>query len=242
MNGAPSAAEKEHLGYFAGFVGLTAQYCDALDTAHKLGEVLKTATKLRADGKEEDARNLVLRDGVPLWLAMAPLVRQTMLTFENIVSTRNDQGQLASMQNKLVRIALERLRLSMKEFLGELPAQVNQAYDAATAAESACTPRVFVPTRPSILATGESARIYIVVPGEGAVAEVHLNLRMNGLGDWVKRYANLAGRRVYEAQLGPFDTGISTVEYCASASLMEDTDLLVAPAEAPQRVYRLTVA
>lgn len=239
---ASTPAEKERIGYFSGFVGLAVPYCDALEAANKLGAVLKSASKLRAEGKEGDARDAVLRDGVPLWLAMAPLVRQTMLTFENIVSTRNDQGQLASMQNKFVRIALERLRLSIKEFLGELPAQVNQAYDAATIAQSACMPRVFMPTRPTMLATGESARVYIVVPGGEAVAEVHLNLRINELGDWMKHFANLAGRRVYEAQLGPFETGISTVEYCASAIPIGGTSLIVAPPEAPQRVYRLTVA
>lgn len=237
----PSPTEKERIGYFAGFVGLTVPYCDALETAHKLGDVLKTATKLRADGKEEDARNLVQRDGVPLWLAMAPLVRQTMLTFENIVSTRNDQGQLASMQNKFVRIALERLRLSIEEFLGELPAEMTHAYDAATTAKAAVTPRIFLPTRPSLLAAGDSTRIFIVVPGEGTVTQVHLHVRRDGVGDWAGKFANLAGRRVYEAQLGPFPTGTSTVEYCASASVMGEAETLSAPLEAPLHVYRLNV-
>jgi hypothetical protein len=138
---ASSPTEKERLGYFSGFVGLMVPYCDALELAHEVGGILTEATKLRADSKEDDARELVLSKGVPLWLTMAPLVRQTMLTYQNIVSTRNDQGQLASMQNKFVRISLERLRLSIKEFLGELPAEVNQAYESAITAKSACSTR-----------------------------------------------------------------------------------------------------
>ena len=237
----PSPTEKERIGYFAGFAGLTVSYCDALETAHKLGEVLKAATKLRTDAKEADARNLVSRDGVPLWLAMAPLVRQTMLAFENIVSTRNDQGQLASMQNKFVRIALERLRLSIKEFLGEPPAEMNRAYDAATTDQSALATRIFVPTRPSLLAVGDSARIFIVVPSEGTVTQVRLLVRSNGIGDWVSKFASKAGRHVYEAQLGPFPSGTSTVEYCASATVMGEEETLSAPLEAPLHVYRLNV-
>jgi hypothetical protein len=236
-----SPTEQERIGYFAGYVGLTVPYCDALENAYKLGDVLKAAVKLRTDGKEADARSLVLHDGVPLWLTMAPLVRQTMLTFERIVSTRNDQGQLASMQNKFVRIALQRLRLSIKEFLGDLPAEMNQAYEAAEASQGAVPTRLFIPTRPSLLAAGDSARIFIVMPGEGTVAQVRLNVRSNGIGDWVSKFATLAGRRVYEAQLGPFEPGTTTVEYCASASLMGESETYLAPPEAPQRVYRLNV-
>ncbi len=238
---AASPTEKERIGYFAGFVGLMVPYCDALEDAHKLNGVLTAATKLRADEKGDDARNLVLRDGVPLWLAMAPLVRETMLTFQNIVSTRNDQGQLASMQNKFVRIALERLRLSIKEFLGQLPPEMHQAYEVATSAKAACVPRIFLPTRPSLLAAGESTRVFLVVPGDKTIVDVHLNVRCDGIGDWVKKFASLAGRRVYEAQLGPFDPGTLTVEYCASATVMGSSDMLLAPPEAPQRVYRLSV-
>jgi len=238
---APSTAEKERIGYFSGFVGLAVPYCDAFTLAHKLGDVLTAAAKIRTDSKEDAARALVLHDAVPLWLTMAPLVRQTMLQFENIVATRNDQGQLASMQNKFVRIALERLRLSIKEFLGDLPAEMNQAYAAAITDKSACTPRIFLPTRPSMLAAGDSARIFIVVPGDATVEEVHLHVRVDGIGDWVRKFANLAGRRVYEAQLGPFPPGTATVEYVASATIFGESEPLAAPPEAPKRVYRLTL-
>jgi hypothetical protein len=236
-----SATEKERIGYFSGFVNLSVSYCDALNLAHKLGEVLANAVKLRTAGKEDDARNLVLHDGVPLWLAMAPLVRQTMLAFENIISTRNDQGQLASMQNKFVRISLERLRLSIKEFLGDLPPEMTQAYDAATSAKAALATRIFIPTRPSILPAGESARIFIVVPTEEFITDVHLHFRCDGIGDWVRKFAPRVGRHVYEAQLGPFEPGTSTVEYVASAAIAEQAEALSAPLDEPQHAYRLNI-
>ncbi len=238
---ASSPTEKERIGYLSGFVNLTVPYCDAFELAHELGGVLSTATKLRSDGKEPEARELILREGVPLWLTMAPLVRQTMLIYQNIVSTRNDQGQLASMQNKFVRIALERLRLSIKEFLGELPPEVNRAYGAATTAKSACDSRIFIPTRPSLLATGDTARIFLVVPGNEDVAEVHLNVRRDSGSDWVNQPAHLAGRHVYEAQLGPFESATSIVEYYASATFIGDSTVHRAPLQAPQHVYRLSV-
>jgi hypothetical protein len=64
------------------------------------------------------------------------------------------------MQNKLVRIALERLRLSIKEFLVELPPEMNHAYEDAISPEGANPPRIFIPTRPSLLKPGDSLRIF----------------------------------------------------------------------------------
>ena len=238
---ASSPTEKERLGYFSGFVGLMVPYCDALELAHEVGGILTEATKLRADSKEDDARELVLSKGVPLWLTMAPLVRQTMLTYQNIVSTRNDQGQLASMQNKFVRISLERLRLSIKEFLGELPAEVNQAYESAITAKSACSTRVFMPTRPSLLAAGDTVRVFIVVPGEEAAADVLLHVRCQGRNEWSSQTAKLAGRHVYEARLGPFEAEAAIAEYYVSATIMGQGAAHLAPLEAPQHVYRLSV-
>jgi len=238
---ASTATEKERLGYFSAFVGLMVPYCDALELAHELGSVLTKATELRAAGKEDDARELVLSKGVPLWLTMSPLVRQTMLTYQSIVSTRNDQGQLASMQNKFVRISLERLRLSIKEFLGELPAEVNQAYESAITATSACSTRVFMPTRPSLLAAGDAVRVFIVVPGEEAVANVLLHVRPQGRNEWSSQTAKLAGRHVYEAHLGPFEARTAIAEYYVSATIVGHGVPHLAPLEAPQHVYRLSV-
>src|SRR5262249_44289517 len=142
---AGSPLEQGRIGYFSGLVNFMVPYCDAYELAHKIDLSLKQAVDLRKAGNTEQARTLVSQQGVPLWLQMAPLVRQTMLEYQAVVATRNDQGQLASMQNKLVRIALERLRLSIKEFLGALPAEMDQAYAAAVSADGANPRRIFIP-------------------------------------------------------------------------------------------------
>ena len=132
-----------------------------------------------------------------------------MIEYQAVIATRNDLGQLASMQNKFVRLALERLRLSIKEFVNELPAEMDQAYAAAVSTEAANSPRVFVPTRPSLLRAGESLRIFIIAPGIIApaldgIAEVNLLTRRQNTKGWQTQRAAHAGRSVYAAQLGPF--------------------------------------
>ena len=204
---AASPLERERIGYFSGFVNMTVPYCDALELAHRIGARLKQAVALRGQGKTVDAKSLIVTEAVPLWLKMAPLVRQTMVEFQAIVATRNDQGQLASMQNKFVRIALERLRLSILEFAGELPQSINAAYAAAVSADRANAPRLFVPTRPSLLNAGDSVRLFIVAPGQKDIAHVELHSRRLGEQQWTTVAANHAGRAVYAAQLGPFQSG-----------------------------------
>ncbi len=236
---AASPIERERIGYFSGFVSMMVPYCDAFELAHRIGVLLKRAVVLRAEGKSVDAKSLILTDAVPLWLKMAPLVRQTMIEFQAIVATRNDQGQLASMQNKLVRIALERLRLSNLEFAGELPASMDAAYASAVSSENANTARMFIPTRPSLLNAGDSVRLFIVAPGQAEVTSVNLHSRRLGEQQWTTIAANHAGRAVYTAQLGPFQTGDSTIEYYASAP--GDSATMAAPPQAPINLYTLNL-
>jgi hypothetical protein len=236
---ATSSLERERIGYFSGFVNMMVPYCDALEIAHKIGGFLKQAVALRDQKKDSEARALIAENAVPLWLKMAPMVRETMLTFEAIVATRNDQGQLASMQNKFVRIALERLRLSIKEFLGELPASMDAAYNAAVSPGRANELRLFVPTRPSLLHAGESVRIYIVLPGQASTTEVKLYTRRLGDSRWNVITADHAGRSVYAAQLGPFQATDATIEYYASAP--GKNTMMTSPPQAPDNLYTLTV-
>lgn len=239
---APSALERDRIGYFAGFVGLMPPYCDAFEKAHQLGTVLEEAVKMRAAKNEAQAREHVSEKGMPLWLAIAPLVRQTMLDYQKIIATRNDQGQLSSMQNKFVRIALHRLRLSLAEFSDELPPSVNQAYEAAVSPTGANPPRVFVPTRPSLLRPGESLRLFVVAPGiDAGTSEVKLHLRREGRDEWESRNAQHAGRNVYTVQLGPFSASDGTMHYYASALSPGATEDLVDPPEAPRNVYLLNL-
>lgn len=241
---ATSALERDRLGYFAGFVAFMVPYCDAYETAHKLDAVLKRAVDLRAAGKPDAARAEVMQRGVPLWLALAPMVRNAMIEYQAVIATRNDLGQLASMQNKFVRIALERLRLSIKEFVNELPAEMDQAYAAAVSPEAANSPRVFVPTRPSLLKAGESVRIFIIAPGivaaglEG-IAEVNLLTRRQNTQGWRTHPAVHAGRSVHTAQLGPFQKDDDAIEYYATAA--NSSQLFCDPPQAPLNVYTLKV-
>ncbi|MGP8271008.1 MAG: hypothetical protein ACLQLH_13130 [Terracidiphilus sp.] len=236
---ATTALERDRIRYFTGFVGLMVPYCDALETAHKLDAVLKHAVELRAADRLGDARPDVVQRGIPLWLAMAPNVRAAMLEFQHIIATRNDLGQLASMQNKLVRIALERLRLSIKEFVDELPPEMEQAYALAIAPEKGVLPRLFIPTRPSLLKPGEELRIFIVAPGLEEGSAVTLHTRPQGALRWESVAAVHAGRDVFSARLGPFDATDQGIEYYASA--IAGTQLLHDPPEAPVNAYMLNL-
>jgi hypothetical protein len=235
---ATSPLERDRIGYFSGFVNFMVPYCDAYETAHKIDLVLKQAVELRTVGKQDEARAQVLEKCVPLWLAMAPFVRQTMIDYQAVIATRNDQGQLASMQNKLVRIALDRLRLSIKEFLGELPAEMDQAYAAAISPDGANLPRLFIPTRPSLLKPGEPLRLFILAPGQGVV-DVKLQTRRQGTRQWQSATATHVGRSVYTASLGPFKPEDGAIEYYATAP--GESQSLCDPPQAPVNVYTLNI-
>ncbi len=236
---AESPLERDRIGYFAGFVSLMVPYSDAYESAHKLDAVLKQAVTLRSAGKEDEARKEVVEHGVPLWLMIAPSVRRTMVDYQAVVATRNDLGQLASMQNKLVRIALERLRLSIKEFLPELPKEMDQAYADAISPEGANPQRLFIPTRPSLLRPGESLRIFINTPGPLEHISVKLMTRRLGTQEWTASDATHAGRNVYAAKMGPFPRGAGAIEYYATAPGKSGT--LTDPPQAPLNVYNLNI-
>lgn len=235
---AGSPLERERLGYLAGYVGLMVPYCDAYEKAHKLDAIFKNAVELRKAAKPDEARKVIVDQGVPLWLAIAPLARRTMIEYQAVIATRNDLGQLASMQNKFVRITLERLRLSIKEFLGVLPPAMDQAYVSAIASADANPARLFIPTRPSILTQGDSLRLFIHCPGQEQTIPVKLMTRRQGLQRWSQSDASHVGRNVYAARLGPFAETDGTIEYYATAP---GTHELSDPPQAPANVYTLNI-
>jgi hypothetical protein len=219
---AASPVEKERLAYLMGHVEFLVPYADAWMLAHRLHLVLQAALDLKQKGKRAEARAKVAREGVPLWLQLAPQVRRAILSFQRIVATRNDLGTLASMHNKFERLALFRLRLSMKEFLGQLPAETEEAFRQAVRPDTEAPARLFVPTRPTLLARGESVRLMLVAPGEAPATNVALHVRPRGAASWQTVAARLLGRRTYEARLGPLDSSASLAEYYFSANVGEN--------------------
>jgi len=235
-----SPVEQERLEYLTGFVEFAVSYTDAWSLAHALHLVLTSAAKQKKAGDLAGAREKVRQEGLPLWKQLAPVVRDTMLRYQKIVATRNDLGQLASMHNKFVRLALYRLPLSIQEYLGEFPPEAEQLFQQVIQPDPNAPTRLFVPTRPGILKKGDRVRIMIIATGAAPVSNVTLNTRARGISGWTQTAAQLMGRRTWQATLGPFDSAQDLAEYYVAASI-EGTHH-VAPPGAPHDSYLITMA
>jgi hypothetical protein len=242
-NAATSPAERERLNYLTRFVEFVTPYSESWSLAFHLNQKLVQAGDLKKQNKREAGRKLILAEGVPLWLKMAPLVREVFLQYQEIASTRNDLGQLASMHNKYERLALYRLRASMKEFLGELPPEVEQSFADVRKPDLSAAPRAFVPTRPTILRKGDRVRISTVVPGPFRVANATLFARSSGKEDWKPRPMNLEERRTYSGEIQCTDVSFSFLDYYVKvdAEAEGSTRTLTCPLEAPDRYYTVTL-
>jgi hypothetical protein len=158
-----------------------------------------------------------------------------MLHFQRIVANRNDLGTLASKQNKFVRLALYRLPLSIQEYLGAMPPEIESLREQMLRPDPEAPARLFLPTRPTLLRPGESLRIMIVAPGGPPPESVALYTRIRGTGEWSPVPAKLLGRHTWEAALGPFRAAGSLVDYYARAGR------LTAPFDAPRLFYTVTI-
>jgi hypothetical protein len=158
-----------------------------------------------------------------------------MLHFQRIVATRNDLGTLASKHNKFVRLALVRLRLSIQEYLGELPAETERMFAEVMKADAGAPSRLLLPTRPTILGKGETVRAFVIAPGSGPLGQVTLYTRSRKASGWSAIPAKLVGRRTFTVTLGPFPPEAELVDYYVSSGR------LTAPADAPREVYTVTV-
>jgi hypothetical protein len=237
-----SAAERERFNYLSRFVEFLTPYSESWSLATRLNQKLQKASESKKQNKADEARNLILTEGVPLWLELAPLVRQVFLDYQEIVSTRNDLGQLASMHNKYERLALYRLRASMKEFLGELPSETEQLFAAVRKPDPKATPRAFVPTRPTILRRGEQARFSAVVTGAGRVAGVTLFTRAKDSEKWTTFPMSLAGRRTYSGEIKWREAGPLMDYYIrAEIEIGGIQKALTSPPEAPARFFTVTL-
>jgi hypothetical protein len=242
-NAAASPVERERLNYLARHVEFLVPYAESWSLAFHLHQVLQKAAELRKQGKPEEARKLVMADGVPLWLTLAPLVREAILDFQEIVSNRNDLGTLASMHNKYERLALVRLRASMKEFLGELPAGAESLFEEVRRPDANAAARVFVPTRPSVLGRGEWARVLAVAPGGPADTRLTLCTRPAGSESWTSTTMTQVGRRTFVGDLGAREVATRFLDYYVEAEFRNPAKrtVAVAPLEAPARFYTVTL-
>ncbi|HSB13959.1 MAG TPA: twin-arginine translocation signal domain-containing protein [Bryobacteraceae bacterium] len=232
---AASDTEKERLEYLTRHVEFLVPYAEAWTLAHRLHGVLKQAGESKTAGRVDEARSKVRNEGVPLWMKLAPEVRAAMLHFQRIVANRNDLGTLASMQNKFVRLALYRLPLSIQDYLGEMPPEIESLREQMLRPDSEAPARLFLPTRPTLLRPGESLRIVILAPGGPPPESVALYTRVRGAREWLPVPAKLLGRRTWEATLGPFRASGSLIDYYARAGR------LTTPFDAPRLFYTATL-
>jgi hypothetical protein len=239
---AASPAERERIGYLAGFVGFMPAYAESWSLAFHLNQKLEQALALKRQGKAGEAKALIQSEGVPLWLKLAPLVRQVFLEYQPIISTRNDQGQLASMHNKYERLALFRLRASMKEFLGELPSEIEELFAQVRQPDPNARLRIFVPTRPTLLRPNELVRIHAVVPGRGEVRNVTLFTRA-GVSSWNCQGMRHAGRRTFIVEIRYPESPGALMDYYvrAECAVGGKPEWVAAPREAPGRFYSITL-
>ena len=239
---ASSAAEHDRLNYLARFVEFLVPYSKSWSLAFRLHQRLQKAAELKKQNNPDEARHLIAAEGVPLWLEMAPLVREVFLDYQEIVSTRNDLGQLASMHNKYERLALYRLRASMKEFLEKLPDETENLLAQVRQPDAKAKPRAFLPTRPTLLRKGEQARIVAVVPGPGRVSRLTLFTRAKESEPWHPAPMNLEGRRTYATAI-KWQEGGSLLDYYVRAEIETGgaKKTLTAPSEAPARFYTVTL-
>jgi hypothetical protein len=239
---ASSPAERERLNYLTRFVEFLTPYSESWSLAFRLNQKLRQASELKKQGKADGAHKLMQGEGLPLWLKLAPLVREVFLDYQEIVSTRNDLGQLASMHNKYERLALYRLRASMKEFLGELPPETERLLAEVRQPEANAKPRTFVPTRPTVLRKGEHARVSAVVPGAGQVTRMTLFTRAKDSDKWSSAPMTLLGRRTYASEI-KWQEGGTLMDYYVQAEVEAGgvNKAVTSPLEAPARFYPVTL-
>ncbi len=240
---AESAAERDRLDYYTSYVEFLVPYSDSWVTAAQLQKVLDAAKELKKAGKPAEARQKVQAEGVPLWLKLAPQVRKAILLYQEIVTERNEQGALASVHNKYERLALIRLRLSMKEYLELLPDDVEALFKQVRSRDPHTQPHVLIPTRPSALGPGEKVRIYAVATGGEQTPRVKLMVRQLNSGTWKSFPMNAVGRRTFMAELEGISMDAPLLEYYTRAEFPSPRGprFATAPVGAPDKCYTVTL-
>ncbi len=217
LQAAESPLERERLGYLHGQVGFMDPYAQAWRAGVELHKLITAQQERRRQGEPAGAAAAIHEQGIPLYLDLLHHTRAAVLRFQHSAATRSDLGTLASIHNKFVRIATFRMRASLLEFMDELPPEVEAAYAAAVAPDTDLPALLFVPTRPTRLAPGETVQITAVAPGALEVTSVDLLWRELGAGAWQSLPLALAGRRTYTVEFRmPFTH--EAIEYKVAAT------------------------
>jgi hypothetical protein len=240
---ASNPAERERLDYLTRYIEFLVPYSESWVLASRLHKVLQAAHALKQNGKTAETREKVLEQGVPLWQKLALQVREALLTYQQMVSERNEQGALASIHNKFERLALIRLRLSIKEYLGELPLEVETLFHEVRRRNPQTPPRVFIPTRPSALGPCEKVRIFAVAPGGESIPRLKLLLRRGDSDKWRSFPMEPAGRRTFVRVVEGNKADIPLLDYYVEAEFSgpDGSHLMTAPAGAPENYYTITL-
>jgi hypothetical protein len=131
----------------------------------------------------------------------------------------------------------------MKEFLGDLPKEIETLFRQVRKRDASVHPRVFIPTRPSALASGEKVRIFAVAPGGESVPRVKLFLRRAAAEKWQSYPMQHVGRRTFLKEIEASKADLPLLEYYVEAEFFgpRGKDRLTAPAGAPRQSYSVTL-
>ncbi len=204
--------EAERLAYWQGQVGFLPPYLRAWRYGRQLEDLLDGLFSQRKAGEAIDS-GIVQSQAIPLWQQVLEHTRAAVLAFQRTVATRNDLGMLASIHNKLVRIAVFRQAQSLLEFVDELPADAQRALSDAVAPDDDLRAALLVPTRPTRLNAGESTTITAIAPGSLEVAAVDLLQREIGSSAWHARPMTHVGRRSYSAEISMPASATEGIEF-----------------------------
>ncbi len=236
---APSAIERERLGYWYGQVGFLDPYGRAWQLGRTLYKMITEQRERMRSGDAAGAAVFIREQGVPLWLKLLEYTREAVLAFQHTVATRNDLGMLASIHNKFVRIATFRLRASLLEFLDELPPEAEAARVRALAPDTDLEATVIVPTRPTRLSPGEQVLITAVAPGTRELTEILLRWRTFGTDVWHQVKMQHVGRRTYAHELSASEGIAMGIEYLVQATFAGTPTPVIVTAP-PEGAYLVT--
>jgi hypothetical protein len=245
LDQAASPLEAERIGYLYGQIAFLDPYARAWRTGVALYRLLDEQRARRQDGDGAGAVSVIRSEGVRLWIELLELTREAVLSFQHTVATRNDLGMLASIHNKFVRIAIFRFAASLLEFLDELPEEAEVARAAALAPDVELPAALFVPTRPTRLAPGETVAITAIAPGTLQVTGVTFSWQHLG-GQGVRHMPmQLAGRRTFTVGFTMPVEVAAGIEYWVTATFAAEPApvTLTAPPAGPAGVqigYRIT--